>query len=180
MSLMIKDDPKFKTPYNIRLANKRSRDKNKVNIQLKRIQKEVDNPDIRMARLATTKKYRDNHKIDSASTRAIWELNNEDKVKSYKNRWYINNIDKQNGLRTKRRKEIREFVNSLKENKPCIKCNIIFDPVCMDFHHRDPTQKDLMVSICQRMCWTNETILEEVAKCDIMCANCHRLEHKCI
>lgn len=31
---MIKDDPKYKTPYNIRLSNKRSRNKNKVNIKL--------------------------------------------------------------------------------------------------------------------------------------------------
>jgi rRNA-processing protein FCF1 len=44
----------------------------------------------------------------------------------------------------------------------------------MDFDHRDPTTKRMAVT---RMIGRAGTarILEEVAKCDIVCANCHRL-----
>jgi rRNA-processing protein FCF1 len=44
----------------------------------------------------------------------------------------------------------------------------------MDFDHRDPTTKRIAVT---RMIGRAGTarILEEVAKCDIVCANCHRL-----
>jgi hypothetical protein len=43
----------------------------------------------------------------------------------------------------------------------------------MDFDHRDPSTKGFTVS---RMVGraTIEAILAEIAKCDIVCANCHR------
>jgi hypothetical protein len=44
----------------------------------------------------------------------------------------------------------------------------------MDFDHRDPTAKAYAVA---RMIGRAGTarILEEVAKCDIVCTNCHRV-----
>jgi hypothetical protein len=44
------------------------------------------------------------------------------------------------------------------------------DPRCLDFHHRNPTEKVFNVSR-QR---TIEALKKEIAKCDILCANCHR------
>jgi hypothetical protein len=44
----------------------------------------------------------------------------------------------------------------------------------MDFDHRDPTTKSFALSgKCQLK--SEETLLREVAKCDVVCANCHRL-----
>ena len=44
----------------------------------------------------------------------------------------------------------------------------------MDFDHRDPaTKRHGVTRMVGRA--TTETILGEVAKCDIVCANCHRL-----
>lgn len=50
------------------------------------------------------------------------------------------------------------------------------DPVCLDFHHRDPKTKDYNVAQLARG-FPKERILAEVAKCDVLCANCHRKEH---
>ena len=57
----------------------------------------------------------------------------------------------------------------------CCRCDETH-PACMDFHHRDPSQKDGNLS--QMVAKVSlEKLKEEVAKCDILCANCHRKLH---
>jgi hypothetical protein len=57
---------------------------------------------------------------------------------------------------------------------PCMDCGHRFPPCSMDFDHRDPASKR---SAVMRMIGRAGTarILDEVAVCDIVCANCHRL-----
>lgn len=66
----------------------------------------------------------------------------------------------------------KDFRDALK-NVPCADCGGIFPPCCMDFHHRDPKTKKALVSQLVRM--KNSLLLEEAAKCDLICANCHRI-----
>jgi hypothetical protein len=55
---------------------------------------------------------------------------------------------------------------------PCVDCGEN-DPVVLDFDHRDPANKRLEVSkLAGRNPWP--TVLEEIAKCDVRCASCHR------
>lgn len=42
----------------------------------------------------------------------------------------------------------------------------------MDLDHRDPLQKRFELSK-QKTC-SEKRLLEEIAKCDVVCANCHR------
>ena len=56
---------------------------------------------------------------------------------------------------------------------PCLDCGRRFPFYVLQFDHRDPTEKRYTVS--QMISHAGpETILAEVAKCDIVCANCHR------
>ena len=56
---------------------------------------------------------------------------------------------------------------------PCADCGGRFAQCSMDFDHRDPTTK---VRAVTRMIFGSiERMLAEAAKCDIVCANCHRL-----
>jgi hypothetical protein len=57
---------------------------------------------------------------------------------------------------------------------PCQDCKQRFPPCAMDFDHRDPTTKAQAVTRMIGRSGT-ERILAEAAKCDIVCANCHRL-----
>lgn len=57
---------------------------------------------------------------------------------------------------------------------PCADCDRRFQPCAMDFDHRDPGAKRYTVTRMIGRAGT-ERILAEVAKCDIVCANCHRL-----
>jgi hypothetical protein len=56
---------------------------------------------------------------------------------------------------------------------PCIDCGQC-DPVVLQFDHRDGTLKVATIgSMLARASWT--ALLSEVGKCDVRCANCHRL-----
>lgn len=50
-------------------------------------------------------------------------------------------------------------------------------PRCLDFHHRPGTKKSFALSV-GRNGYSWATLMKEVAKCDVLCANCHRLEHQ--
>lgn len=56
---------------------------------------------------------------------------------------------------------------------PCLDCNLTFPYFVMQFDHRDATNKRYVVTQMIGRAGTG-TILAEVAKCDIVCANCHR------
>jgi hypothetical protein len=69
---------------------------------------------------------------------------------------------------------IKCLIASLKIS--CIKCNENY-PAALDFHHRDKTEKEICVSDIVNFGWGEERIKKEIAKCDVLCANCHRKEH---
>lgn len=71
----------------------------------------------------------------------------------------------------------RARVDAAKEGKSCIRCGESH-PAALQFHHRDPTTK--LFNIADGIVsggWTEEQIREEIAKTDILCANCHRIIH---
>lgn len=48
-------------------------------------------------------------------------------------------------------------------------------PACLDFHHRDRTTKEGHIGEFRR--FGMKRLLAEIAKCDVLCANCHRKLH---
>lgn len=77
-----------------------------------------------------------------------------------------------------RRVTFRERIQLIK-SQPCADCGGTFDPVCMDFDHLDPTAKEFNISEAAasgNVGW--ERIEAEIAKCEVVCANCHRLRSK--
>ena len=69
-------------------------------------------------------------------------------------------------------KAIRAVLNQLKA-APCIDCGGVFPPCCMDYDHRDPKTKKFQVG--SGIMYGLDSLLEEIAKCDLVCANCHRI-----
>lgn len=59
----------------------------------------------------------------------------------------------------------------------CQNCGISGKPWALDFHHRDPSQKDLAVTKLAGTFKDFFTIKNEIDKCDVLCANCHRDKH---
>lgn len=81
----------------------------------------------------------------------------------------------QRNWRTSLTGKIQKF-KSWKAAQKCSKCGYAEDPQKLHFHHRDPSTKVLKVS---RMlhAYSMKAVWEEVAKCDLLCANCHKSAH---
>lgn len=71
------------------------------------------------------------------------------------------------------RQKRKNVVIEIKESTPCADCGNYYPHYVMDFDHRDPSIKTMNVSRMVSLRGV-ETILEEIAKCDLVCANCHR------
>ena len=75
----------------------------------------------------------------------------------------------------KRRLKNREQFNSFKSTLSCIFCNEA-ETSCLDFHHTDPTSKEVEISKVVDS-WSWNRLMKEVAKCVTLCSNCHRKVH---
>jgi hypothetical protein len=99
----------------------------------------------------------------------------EDK-KIYERNWY-KTIGKEkrkianNRWKYKQRDEFQEFKKKLKCNR-CPENHV----ACLEFHHLDPTLKDIEVGRAA-LRWSLKRLKEEIIKCEILCSNCHRKEH---
>lgn len=72
------------------------------------------------------------------------------------------------------RQRIREVIDNLKR-VPCADCGRSYPACVMDFDHRDPKKKTMNLSMATRRGWSITRVVEEASKCDVVCANCHRL-----
>ena len=92
--------------------------------------------------------------------------------------YYHKNKERQLPLaiaRTKKARALkREFLKDIK-NKPCADCKKKFPHFVMDFDHRDPSDKIVDVARAVTSNWSLKKIEKEIAKCDMVCANCHRI-----
>jgi hypothetical protein len=74
----------------------------------------------------------------------------------------------------KRRAEMRAYVRELKESTSCADCKNDYPHYVMDFDHRDTSTKcDIVSKLMSNLSW--KRLREEIEKCDIVCANCHRI-----
>jgi len=74
--------------------------------------------------------------------------------------------------RARRRRLLVESRGSL-----CSICKRKFKAHQLDFHHRDGKEKRFALSSAGMTATKWETIIEEMEKCDLVCANCHRDMH---
>lgn len=57
----------------------------------------------------------------------------------------------------------------------CTSCGYSKYVGALEFHHRDPSEKDFIVSTARSLSW--EKVRVELDKCDLLCSNCHRETH---
>lgn len=77
--------------------------------------------------------------------------------------------------RHQRLREIKEMrLAQYLEEHPCVDCGAA-DLRVLDFDHRDPTFKRAGIGVMLAGGWTWQAMLDEIEKCDVRCANCHRI-----
>ena len=79
-------------------------------------------------------------------------------------------------LRRYRRQKMKDHVREFKE-KPCADCGNSYPYYVMDFDHRPGTKKLFEVAdyLREKVVSTYEKLDAEIAKCDVVCSNCHRI-----
>ena len=68
-----------------------------------------------------------------------------------------------------------KWINDYKQQHGCEKCKIM-DPRVLDFHHKNHHNKLFGVSGVRRAIGFKR-LQEESKKCEVVCANCHRILH---
>ena len=68
----------------------------------------------------------------------------------------------------------RKWYKEYKQTLSCVQCGFD-DSRALVFHHRDPSTKSF--TIANHTNRSRENLLKEIAKCDVLCANCHTIHH---
>ena len=67
--------------------------------------------------------------------------------------------------------KLRRYIDSVKMERGCIDCGYREHPAALDFDHVGD-DKALLVSSCKSRAQADA----EIAKCEVRCANCHRVK----
>ena len=99
----------------------------------------------------------------------------KEKHAEYSRKYYLANKKKSiaanNAYRRQKREEWQLFKGTLK----CTKCEYSH-PAALDFHHIDPETKTNNVHTLAAS-GQYKKAFQEVEKCIVLCANCHRVHH---
>lgn len=120
-------------------------------------------------------------------------------MKAYKRRWYLANkerwssykkaqdpvklnVQTQQWRRNHRerflkadaaaRKRRRQWSDDLK-SAPCMDCATVYPPYVMEWDHVRGTKRDHVSKLSMQK--PKHIVLAEIAKCELVCANCHRI-----
>lgn len=106
----------------------------------------------------------------------IEQENKKIKELEYSKMWKNNNKIKNVEYRRKTRIKIRGWFDEYKKTLKCENCGYNKCQESLDFHHKDSNKKEF--SIGQALFrYSKNKIMEEIKKCIILCANCHRELH---
>lgn len=92
----------------------------------------------------------------------ILDHRKEPGVKEHFREWRIQNVEKKKAV-----------VRDLKKS-PCLDCKNTFPPCAMEFDHVRGT-KSYEVSTLMSGNFSMKKLLDEIAKCELVCSNCHAI-----
>ena len=82
---------------------------------------------------------------------------------------------KMGGYQIAYRNRRRQQIHELKKTLRCVYCGLS-NPLCIDFDHVDRSSKSGVLATMITGGYKWENVLEEISKCQPVCANCHRMK----
>lgn len=87
-------------------------------------------------------------------------------------------MTKSRGIHRKRHRDKSKaarmhWVRLYKMSMGCADCGYNEHPAALDFDHKPDTDKIRDIKSGQQFGW--QALMDEVAKCEVVCANCHRI-----
>ena len=95
---------------------------------------------------------------------------------AYQRAWEKANRDKRRAINARLRSKHRAWFKDIKKDMSCSNCGES-ESACLDFHHICSDTKKRNVANMVSDCFSKEKIEKEMAKCVVVCANCHRKIH---
>ena len=113
--------------------------------------------------------------------KSVDEFNTQNANKSDRLRGYCkechsrdpSRIESHNRLNKRSLQKWTEYKKTLE----CKNCGYNEDPTKLEFHHRDSTTKLFSIADKTPRAFGTEKLLKEIAKCDVLCKQCHAGEH---
>lgn len=149
----------------------------------------IPQPNLSSMELKTCKKCNQQKPLDRFSTfksrngeerkrGECWDCRNQyakdnfERLQKWRHEFNQQNKTKKQERAAKVRAEIKAYIDGVK-SVPCMDCGGSFPPVCMDFDHIQP--KFMSIAKMYSQVYKLDLIKLEIQKCEIVCANCHRL-----
>ena len=89
---------------------------------------------------------------------------------AYQRKYYAKTKGRYMPKQLERKLDNRNYIRSLKDNKPCVDCNVPYRYYQLDYDHKDKKK----INVGRISTHSKAYIDKEIAKCDLICANCHR------
>lgn len=70
----------------------------------------------------------------------------------------------------------KQWIDNFKRNGSCSGCGIS-DYRVLDFHHKGKEKKEFGIAFGNAEKYGFSRIKREIEKCELLCANCHRIKH---
>jgi hypothetical protein len=126
---------------------------------------------VRESARLSSRRYRQNHPEEARAKGRRWyarnRVNRLASLKKWKDSHREERLLHARGQRTRRRELIAKY-----KDVPCTDCGQKFPPCAMDFNHVNGDKK---FSIANKSMTGIEQIRKEMEKCEVVCANCHRV-----
>lgn len=97
-------------------------------------------------------------------------------ISNYNKSWYQRHKAKRLAQNYERKQRMYELYQEIKANLRCSDCGEAH-PATLHFHHKDPRDKEFNIADFVRSGKSIEALEREMAKCIVLCANCHAKRH---
>lgn len=94
---------------------------------------------------------------------------NKDDQREYDRKWHHEHLDQSRARKLK----TKLVLHRIKLELGCEHCGYEEDPIALQFHHIDASQKEISM---HEVNYSLIKLLKESEKCMVLCANCHLIE----
>ena len=104
----------------------------------------------------------------------------KEEIRAYNRNYYQRNrerlLQKQAGKNKRFAEKRRRWLADYKSGLKCVRCGESH-PAMLTFHHIKPAEKSFTIGDILAVKAGLKRLLAEIAKCEVLCANCHAKEH---
>ncbi|HYT41692.1 MAG TPA: hypothetical protein VEP90_05060 [Methylomirabilota bacterium] len=117
------------------------------------------------------REFRRTHRETLLPWRREWYRKHAETEKLKAKEYYRNHVTEAKAYHKARQEDFQKW----KAVVGCVKCGED-DGRCLDFHHINPSEKKFEIIVTKWYSMPLLSLIDEIAKCEVLCANCHRRE----